>query len=242
MEVLKKMWGDAWGVRMEHILRNALFALLEQPAATLPDILRLFNDKAFLRDAIARTTNPQVRQFWKGEFEKYSFRQRPKAIAPIQNKIGAFLSDPRIRHIGAGDGEPSRLRSIMDEGKVLLINLTKGRIGNDSANLLGGSFVTFLGLAAHSRADIPEGQRQPFFVYIDEFQNFTTLSIANMLSELRKFRVGMVLAHQYLHQLDPDIRHAALGNVGTLISFRFGPEDAAFIAREFAPDFEWLDL
>jgi hypothetical protein len=242
MEVFKKMWGDAWGVRMEHILRNALLTLLEQPAATVPDILRLFVDKAFLRQSMERVTNLQVKQFWKTEFDKYSFRQRPEAIAPIQNKVGAFLSDPRIHRIIAGDGVPIRLRSVMDDGRVLLINLAKGKIGDDSAGLLGGLFVTALGLAAYSRADIPEERRRPFFIYIDEFQNFTTLSVANMLSELRKFHVGMVLAHQYLHQLEPDIRHAVLGNAGTLISFRLGPEDAAFIAREFAPNFEPLDL
>jgi hypothetical protein len=154
MEVFEKMWGDAWGVRMEHILRNALLTLLEQPAATVPDILRLFVDKAFLRQSMERVTNLQVKQFWKTEFDKYSFRQRPEAIAPIQNKVGAFLSDPRIHRIVAGDGIPIRLRSVMDEGKVLLINLAKGKIGDDSAGLLGGLFVTALGLAAYSRADI----------------------------------------------------------------------------------------
>ena len=130
----------------------------------------------------------------------------------------------------------------MDKGQVLLMNLAKGKIGDDSSGLLGGLFVTALGLAAYSRADIPEQERRPFFIYIDEFQNFTTLSIANMLSELRKFRVGMVLAHQYLAQLDPDIRHAVLGNAGTLISFRVSPEDAVLLAREFEPVFLPLDL
>lgn len=242
MEVFEKMWGKAWGVRMEHILRNALLTLLEQPTATMPDILRLFSDKAFLRNAVERVTNPQVKLFWETEFSKYSFRQRPEALAPIQNKVGAFLSDPRVYRIVAGNGTPLRLRSVIDEGKVLLINLAKGKIGDDSAGLLGGLFVTALGLAAYSRADTPERQRRPFFIYVDEFQNFTTLSIANMLSELRKFRVGMVLAHQYLAQLEPDIRHAILGNVGTLISFRLGAEDASFVAREFAPNFEPLDF
>ena len=242
MEVFEKMWGDAWGVRMEHILRNSLLTLLEQPRATVPDILRLFSDKDFRKAAIARITNEQVKLFWKTEFEQYNIRQRPEALAPIQNKVGAFLSDPRIHRIVAGSGTPLRLRSIMDEGRVLLINLAKGKIGDDSSSVLGGLFVTALGLAAYSRADIPEDERRPFFIYIDEFQNFTTLSIANMLSELRKFRVGMVLAHQYLAQLDPDIRHAVLGNAGTLISFRVGPEDAALLAREFEPVFLPLDL
>ena len=242
MEVFKKMWGDAWGVRMEHILRNALLTLLEQPRATVPDILRLFTDKEYRRQAIARVTNEQVKQFWKTEFEKYNFRQRPEALAPIQNKVGAFLSDPRIHRIVAGPGTPIRLRSIMDGGKMLLVNLAKGKIGDDSASMLGGLFVTSLGLAAYSRSDTPEDQRRAFFIYIDEFQNFTTLSIANMLSELRKFRVGMVFAHQYLAQLDPDIRHAVLGNAGTLITFRVGPEDAILLAREFDPLFTPLDI
>ena len=242
MEVFKKMWGDAWGVRMEHILRNALLTLLEQPRATIPDILRLFADKDYRRQAIACVTNEQVKLFWKTEFEQYNIRQRPEALAPIQNKVGAFLSDRRIQRIVAGPGKPLRLRSIMDEGKVLLINLAKGKIGDDSSSILGGLFVTALGLAAYSRADTPEAQRRAFFIYIDEFQNFTTLSIANMLSELRKYRVGMILAHQYLAQLDPDIRHAVLGNAGTLITFRVGPEDAILLAREFDPLFTPLDL
>lgn len=242
MEVFEKMWGDAWGVRMEHILRNSLLTLLEQPRATVPDILRLFADKDFRRQAVTRVTNEQVKLFWKTEFEQYNFRQRPEVVAPIQNKVGAFLSNPRIHRIVAGSGTPIRLRSIMDEGKVLLVNLAKGKIGDDSAGVLGGLFVTSLGLAAYSRSDTPEEKRRPFFIYIDEFQNFTTLSIANMLSELRKFRVGMILAHQYLAQLDPDIRHAVLGNAGTLISFRVGPEDASLLAREFEPVFLPLDL
>jgi hypothetical protein len=242
MEVFKKMWGDAWGVRMEHILRNALLTLLEQPRATIPDILRLFTDKDYRRQAIARVTNEQIKLFWKTEFEQYNLRQRPEALAPIQNKVGAFLSDRRIQRIVAGSGKPLRLRSIMDEGRVLLINLAKGKIGDDSSSVLGGLFVTALGLAAYSRAATPEAQRRPFFIYIDEFQNFTTLSIANMLSELRKYRVGMILAHQYLAQLDPDIRHAVLGNAGTLITFRTGPEDAMLLAREFEPTFTPLDL
>jgi hypothetical protein len=164
------------------------------------------------------------------------------ALAPIQNKVGAFLSDRRIQRIVAGPGKSLRLRSIMDEGKVLLVNLAKGKTGDDSSSVLGGLLVTALGLAAYSRADIPEAQRRAFFIYIDEFQNFTTLSIANMLSELRKYRVGMILAHQYLAQLDPDIRHAVLGNAGTLIIFRVGPEDAILLAREFDPLLTPLDL
>ena len=174
--------------------------------------------------------------------ERYSPRYRADTIAPILNKAGAFLADPKLNRIlNRPDGQ-IRLRSMMDQGKVLLVNLARGKIGEDSAALLGGLLVTSLGLAAYSRADMSEKERRSFFIYVDEFQNFTTLAIANMLSELRKFGVGMVLAHQYLHQLEPDIRHAVLGNAGTLISFRLGPEDAGFIAREFEPYFDHLDL
>ena len=242
LDVFKKMWADAWGVRMEHILRNCLLTLLDQPSATLADIPRLLNDKEFRKRALPQITNEQVRQFWEVEYEHYSLRYRADSIAPILNKTGAFLSDRRLNRIFTGGDNPLRLRSIMDKGQVLLVNLAKGKIGEDSAALLGGLLVTSLGLAAYSRADMPEKERRPFFVYVDEFQNFTTLAIANMLSELRKFGVGMVLAHQYLHQLQTDIRHAVLGNAGTLIAFRLGPEDASFIAREFEPYLDHLDL
>src|SRR6195256_1239560 len=242
MEVFKKMWADAWGVRMEHILRNALLALLDQPAARLADIPLLLNDKDFRKRVVTSVANQQVKQFWQLEYERYSPRYRADTIAPILNKVGAFLADPKLNHIlNRPDGQ-MRLRTMMDQGKVLLVNLARGKIGEDSAALLGGLLVTSLGLAAYSRADMPEKERRPFFVYVDEFQNFTTLAIANMLSELRKFGVGMVLAHQYLHQLEPDIRHAVLGNADTIVTFRLGPEDAAFIAREFEPYFDHLDL
>lgn len=242
LDVFKKMWAEAWGVRMEHILRNCLLTLLDQPSATLADIPRLLNEKEFRKRAVPHITNDQVRQFWKVEYENYSLRYRADSIAPILNKTGAFLADTRLNRIFTGGTTPLRMRSIMDKGQVLLVNLAKGKIGEDSAALLGGLLVTSLGLAAYSRADISENKRRPFFVYVDEFQNFTTLAIANMLSELRKFAVGMVLAHQYLHQLETDIRHAVLGNAGTLIAFRLGPEDAAFIAREFEPYLDHLDL
>lgn len=242
MDVLKKMWHDAWGVRMEHILRNALLALLDQPSAILPDILLMITDKDFRRQALVNVENEQVRAFWQNEFPKYSYRYQADGIAPIQNKIGAFLADPRLfRLLTRSDGQ-IRLRSIMDEGKVLLVNLAKGRIGEDSASLLGGLLVTSLGLAAFSRANVPESERQPFHITVDEFQNFTTLSLANMLSELRKYGVGVTLANQYLFQLETDIREAVIGNAGTLISFRLGAHDADFIAREFEPVFDHIDL
>lgn len=201
-----------------------------------------FRTLDFRRQAIPNIQNEQVRQFWQKEFPKYSFRYQSEGIAPIQNKIGAFLTDPKLRRIFTRTDNPLRLRAIMDGQKILLVNLAKGRIGEDSSSLLGGLLVTSIGLAAFSRANVDEAARAPFFVYLDEFHNFSTLFLANMLSELRKYGVAGVVAHQYLHQLDTDIREAVLGNTGTLISFRLGASDAPFIARELEPAFSPTDL
>lgn len=242
MEVLKKMWPDAWGVRMEHILRNVLMALLEQPAATMHDILRVFSDKPFRKQIARSLRNQTVRRFLESEFERFSFGYRADGVAPIQNKVGAFLADPMLDRILTGAERDLRVRSIMDQGTILVVNLAKGRIGDDSSSLLGGLLVTTIGLAAYTRADTRAAERRDFFVYIDEFQSFTTLALANMLSELRKYRVGFTVARQYLHQLEPDIQHAVLGNVGTIISFRVGAEDAIHLARDFCPIFSDIDL
>ena len=242
LEAMKKSWHDAWGVRMEHILRNALMALLEHPGSDLRDILRLFSDKRFRRDVARSLRNKAVKEFWEYEFQRYSFGYRADGTASIQNKLGAFLSDPVLNRILTHPKEEISVRRIMDSGETLLVNLAKGQIGEDSASVLGGLLVTTIGLAAMSRADMPEKERKPFFVYIDEFQSFTTLALANMLSELRKYGVGMTIAHQYLHQLDPDIRHAVLGNAGTIVSFRLGAEDAPYIRREFEERFLTKDF
>jgi energy-coupling factor transporter ATP-binding protein EcfA2 len=242
LEVMKKMWPDAWGARMEHILRYALLALLDCPAARLSDILALLTDKAFRQEVIGHSANDQVRQFWAEEYRGYSPRYRQDSIAPIQNKVGAFLADPRLKRFLTDPEKELRFREVMDSGKAIVINLAKGRLGEDSSNLLGGLLVTTLGLAAFSRADTPENMRCPFIIYVDEFQNFTTLAVANMLAELRKYQVGAVLAHQYLDQVEPDVRHAVLGNAGTLVSFRVGGKDAPHLEREFAPVFDAVDL
>ncbi len=242
MEVLKKMWPSAWGVRMEHILRNVLMALLEQPAATMHDILRIFSDKDF-RTRVARSLkNQSVRRFLENEYEKFSPSYRVDATAPIQNKVGAFLADPMLDRMLTAPKQELRIRQIMDKGQVLIANLAKGRIGEDSSSLLGGLLVTTIGLAAYTRADTSPDRRRDFFVYVDEVQSFTTLALANMLSELRKYRVGFTIAHQYLQQLSPEIRHAVLGNIGTIISFRIGAEDAPYISREFHSHFAQTDL
>jgi len=242
LEVFKKLWKEAWGVRMEHIFRNVLLTLLDLPASDLSDIQRILVDKKFLMDAQKHITNPHVKKFWQMEFAKYSHRYRADAIAPIQNKIGGFLAHPTLCKVLLTPEKNLSLRSIMDCRQVLLVNLAKGRLGEDASHLLGGLLTTSLGLAAFSRADIPESQRVPFYLYADEFQNFTTLSLVNMASELRKYRLGLTLTHQYLLQLDPDIRSAVLGNAGTLISFRVGAQDAIYLEKEFLPEFSQRDL
>jgi len=242
LEAFRKMWPDAWGVRMEHILRNTLMALLEQPKATLHDILRMYSDKTF-RLTIARSLrNETVRHFFEKEYERFSFGYRADGVASIQNKVGAFLVDPILNRILTNQQNDLHFRKIMDEGKVLLVNLAKGRIGEDSSNLLGALLITTIGSAAFTRADIPAATRKDFYVFVDEFQSFTTLAVANMFAELRKYRVGFTVAHQYFNQLEPEVRHAVLGNVGTLVAFRVGAEDAPYLAREFQPKFEDLDL
>jgi len=242
MEVLKKMWADSWGVRMEHILRNVLLALLEQTDATLRDVLRLLSDRNYRKKISRSLKNQTVRIFLQNEFERFTFGYRADGIAPIRNKIGAFLADPLLLRVLTEPEQDLHIRKIMDSGGVLLVNLAKGRLGEDSSTLLGGLLVTTIGLAAFSRADTDSALRRDFFVYVDEFQSFTTLALVNMFSELRKYRVGFTVAHQYLHQLDPEIRHAVLGNAGTVISFRVGAEDVPYLEHEFQGTLDQKDL
>ena len=242
LEVLKKTWKESWGQRLEHILRNAILALLDVPNATLLDILRLLDDKKYRKSVVAHVENQRVKSFWLDEFEKYSPRLRAEAIVPIQNKVGAFLSDPVLRNVLVAPEKPLAIRKIMDEEKILLVNLAKGRFGEDSSSLLGGLLVTTIGLAAFSRADSLEEHRREHLLFIDEFQNFTTLAIANMVSELRKYKLGLVLANQYLSQVETDVRDAVLGNAGTFVSFRVSGKDSSHIALELAPTFESADL
>ena len=242
LEALRKLWPDAWGVRMEHVLRNSLYALIEREGSVLPDILRLYADKAFRLGVVRNIRNDIVRTFWLQEFAKYQDRWRAETVAPIQNKLGAMLTDPRLYRALVAPAVPISFRKTMDQGGALLVNLSKGRLGEDGANVLGSLIVATIGLAALSRAEAPSESRRPFFVYVDEFQTFTTLSFANLMPELRKYGVGLTLAHQHLFQLEDEIRHAVLGNVGTLIAFRLGPEDASVIVRELTPPFTLHDM
>jgi len=242
VETFRKLWSDDWGPRLEHLLRNVVWTVLEAPGSTLADVPPLLTDRKFRERLVWHLENEEVRAFWKGEFKGYSPAFRAVVTAPVLNKVGAFLSDPMVRRILTGKKSSFNLREIMDQGKILLVSLPKGSIGEGPAALLGSLLVSSLSLAALSRADVPEEERRPFFIYLDEFHTFTTLSLATMLAELRKYRVGLVLAHQYLGQLEPAVRDAVLGNVGTLISFRVGAQDAPLIARELAPVFKPEDL
>jgi len=243
LETLKKQFGtDAWGVRMEHILRNCLLTLLDQKRADLSDILKLLNDKDYRNECIKHITNNSVVDFWKYEYAKYPPFTRQSAIAPIQNKIGAYLSNPVTKRILVENENDISFRQAMDNNKIIIFNLSKGKIGDDASNLLGGLFLTSLGLSAFSRQDISEQTRMPFFIYCDEFHNFTTSFLVNALSELRKYRIGMILANQYLKQIDTDIRDGVLGNAGTLIVFRVGVADASYFSREFDGKFSVGDI
>ena len=242
VEVFQKLWSDAWGPRLEHLLRNVLWTLLETPGATLADVSPLLADKEFRRELIDDLENEVVRGFWEDEFAKYSPAFRAVVTAPLLNKLGALLTDPTMKRILTGSVNTLDLRSLMDSGKALLVNLDKGRIGEGPASVLGSLLVAHIALAGLSRNDKPEAERRDFFVYLDEFQTFATLSLTTMLSELRKYRVGMVLAHQYLGQLVPDIRDAVFGNTGTQVAFRISAADAAFLAREFSPTFSADDF
>ena len=242
IQVLKHLWSDSWGPRLEYILRNCLLSLLDFPGSNLSDILLLLSDRNFRKKVIPFIRNKQVKEFWLTEYDRYPERFRIEAIAPIQNKVGAFLSHPLLQRILTNPEKPLSLRRIMDEGKILLVNLAKGSLGEDTSNLLGSLLISRFDLAALSRADTPETERMDYTLYLDEFHNFTTQSLIFMLSELRKYRLSLVLAHQYLTQLEPNIRDAILGNVGTTVVFRIGAIDAETIAMEFAPEFKITDF
>ena len=234
IDTLKKQWSDSWGARMEHLLRYAILALLEQPQTDLRDIMRLFFDKDFKREVTSRLVDPQVRQFWALEFPAMGFKNAADGVAPIANKLGAFLAHPVVRKAVCEPVEPLRFRRIMDNGQFLIINLSKGKLGADTANVLGGLIVSSIMHAALSRHNVPQQQRRPFMLYVDEFHSFSTTALAGMLSEIRKYAVGVFLASQYTAQIERPLVEAIWGNVGTIISFRIGALDAPFLTQQFA--------
>lgn len=246
MAVFEKIWPDVWSARMQYILNNALLALLEFPNATLLGIMRLLSDKKYRKEVVNNLTDPVVKSFWINEFGQYSDRLAVEAVAAIQNKVGQFVANPLIRNIMGQPHSSINLRKAMDEGKIIIANLSKGQIGEDNSALLGAMLITRIQMSAMSRVDIPEEERRDFYMYIDEFQNFSTESFASILSEARKYRLNLTLAHQYIAQLIDDnnttVRDAIFGNVGTMVVFRIGPKDAEFLEPEFAPMFEEGDL
>lgn len=247
MGVFTKMWANVWSARMEYILNNTILALLDTPGNTMLGIARMLVDKKFRSRIVASIRDPVVKSFWVDEFANYNDKFRSEAIAPIQNKVGQFLSSALIRNIVGQTKSSIDLRELMDQKKILLLNLSKGRIGEDNSRLLGAMFITKLQLAAMSRVDVPEEERQDFYLYVDEFQNFATESFANILSEARKYRLNLVIAHQYIGQLITDgkntaIKDAVFGNVGTIIIFRIGATDAEELESEFDPTFTPNDM
>lgn len=241
--VLKRMFGDSWGPRLEHILRYTLLALLDRPSTTLLDISRLLTDKEFRKETLDYCKDVTVLQFWKHEFGQWNEKQVNESIAPVLNKVGAFTANPIIRNIIGQEKSSFDIRKIMDEGKILVVNLSKGLIGEDNASILGAFLVTKVQLAAMSRSDIPRVEdRRPFYLYVDEFQNFATDSFAVILSEARKYGLNLTVANQYVAQMTDSVRDAVFGNVGTTISFRVSADDAPVLVKQFEPTFEESDL
>ncbi|MBU1083233.1 type IV secretion system DNA-binding domain-containing protein [Patescibacteria group bacterium] len=240
--IFKKIFGYSWGPRLEYWLSSAILALLDYPEPTLMMVPKIFTDKAFREKVVAKVQDPLIKDRWMNEYSKLDQRQQAETISPILNKVGQFLSSPIIRNIVGQPKSAIYFRKLMDEGKILLVKLSKGLIGEDNAALLGSMIITQIQLAAMSRADVPESERPDFYLYVDEFQNFATDSFQMILSEARKYHLSLTLANQYMAQLSPEIGSAIRGNVNTMIAFRVGPEDAGPLETEFAPVFTATDL
>jgi len=246
MAIFTKIWSNVWSARMEYIMNNAILALLENPGSTLLGITRILVDKDFRQKIISNVKDPVVRAFWVNEYEAWRDQFRNEAIAPIQNKVGQFLSTGLIRNVVGQKKSTIDIYDIMNTRKIFLINVSKGRIGEDNSSLLGAMLITKIQLSAMERVRIPEEERADFFLYVDEFQNFATDSFASVLSEARKYRLNLIIAHQYVGQLITDVstkvRDAVFGNVGTMVSFRVGAADAEFLEKEFSPEFTLEDI
>jgi len=245
MSAFKKIWVDAWSARMEYILNNTLLALLEYPGSTLIGVNRMFADKEYRKEVVSKVTDTSVKAFWNDEFAKYNDKYAQEATAAIQNKIGQFISNPMVRNIIGQTDSTFDFRKAMDEKKIVIINLSKGRMGEANANLLGSMIITKIYLAAMSRADMSEKELEKlpnFYLYVDEFQNFANESFADILSEARKYKLNLTVAHQYIEQMSDEVRAAVFGNVGTMITFRVGAYDAEVLEKEFAPEFTMEDL
>jgi energy-coupling factor transporter ATP-binding protein EcfA2 len=245
MSVFEKIWEDAWSARMAYILQNTLLALLEYPGATLLAVNRMYVDKEFRNRVVANVTDISVKSFWVDEYAKYTDRYTQEATPAIQNKIGQFAGNPLIRNIIGQSKSSFNLRQIMDEKKIMIVNLSKGRVGEGNARLLGSMLITKLYLAAMSRSDEKASalaKLPQFYLFVDEFQSFADRSFSDILSEARKYKLNLTMAHQYIEQMDEEVREAVFGNVGTMIAFRVGAYDADVLEKEFAPTFLAEDL
>ena len=242
VSIFQKIFGFSWGPRLEYILRNTLLTLAEVEGSTLVDVPSLLTNKNFRKKIIDKIHDPVQKDFWLNEFEKMPDRLQKEAISPILNKVGQFVASPLIRRIIGSPKSAIQIEQMMNEGKVLLANLSQGRLGEDNANLLGAMLITKLQLAAMRRVDMPEEARRDFYLYVDEFQNFATTSFIKILSEARKYRLNITLANQYMAQIPEDVQKAILGNAGTIISFAVGAEDAEILHKEFAEVFSQNDL
>lgn len=245
MSTFKKIWVDAWSARMEYILSNTLLALLEYPDSTLLGVNRMLSDKNYREAVVANISDPSVKSFWVDEFAKYNERYMQEAGDSIKNKIGQFTANPLIRNIIGQPKSSFNVRQIMDEQKIFIINLSKGLVGETNANLLGSMLITRIYLSAMSRADLSAVQMEKmpnFYFFVDEFQSFANETFANILSEARKYKLNLTIAHQYIEQMEEEVRNAVFGNVGTTVSFRVGPLDAEFLETVFQPQFMATDL
>jgi hypothetical protein len=241
--VFKKIFGvEAWSGRMEYILNNTILALLEYPDSTLLGINKMLSNKEYRKKVVDNVKDPIVKSFWVDEFAKYTDRFAAEATPAIQNKIGQFISNNLIRNIIGQTHSTIDVRKIMDEGKIFIVNISRGKIGEDASRLLGALLVTKIQLAAMSRVDILEKDRKDFYLYVDEFQHFATESFANILSEARKYHLSLIMAHQYIKQMEEEVMEAVFGNVGTIVSFRVGAEDGEFLEKWFQPDFLMNDI
>lgn len=245
MSAFKKIWVDAWSARMEYILNNTLLALLEYPGSTLVGVNRMFSDKEYRKEVVSKVTDSSVKAFWNDEYAKYTDKFATEATAAIQNKVGQFVSNPMVRNIIGQTKSSFDFRKVMDEKKIVIINLSKGRMGEGNANLIGSMIITKIYLAAMSRADRSEKELAAlpnFYLYVDEFQNFANESFADILSEARKYKLNLTVAHQYIEQMSDEVRAAVFGNVGTMMTFRVGAYDAEVLEKEFTPQFVIEDL
>lgn len=242
VSIFNKLYGNSWGPRLEYILRNTLLSVIDYPDATLLMVPEMLSNDAFRAKVVATLTDPVLKSFWENEFANYTDKLRAESIMPIQNKVGQFVSSTIIRNIIKNPKSTIDLQKVMDEGKIVLVNLSQGKLGEDNAALLGAMLITKIQLAAMNRVAQREEDRRDFYLYVDEFQNFATSSFVKILSEARKYRLNLILANQYIAQIPEEVRSAIFGNAGTMMSFLIGAEDAPYMAKEFSERFEEKDL